>query len=134
VGDGNLRFEIAPERWRAIGPAMALAYAEDARAACVGNLGWIEALGAAYRKPPHDLDAESLAMLGAVFACPDGGRYAVGGDGRSLCAVHGSKEAQRQGPRPQPGSPAAYLLERVRRASARLSFTAEGIATSVDVR
>jgi hypothetical protein len=134
AGSGNLGFEIAPERWSALAPALALSYAEDARAACVGNFGWVEALGTVFGKPPHELDAESLALLGAVFECPDGGRYALDGEGRALCTVHGTKDVQRQGPRPQPGSPAAYVLERVRRAAARLSITAEGITTSVEIR
>jgi hypothetical protein len=134
VGRGNLRIEIAPERWQALAPSLALAYAEDARAACVGNFGWVEALATSFKKAPNELDAESLALFGAIFECPEGGRYALDTDGRALCTVHGSKLAPRQGPRPQPGSPAAFVLERVHRAAARLGFTAEGIITSVEIR
>jgi hypothetical protein len=100
----------------------------------MGNLGWAEALGTAFEKPPSDLDAESLALLGAAFECPDGGRYALDARERALCTVHGSIEAPRQGPRPQPGSPAAYVLERVRRAAARLALTPDGITTRVEIR
>jgi hypothetical protein len=132
-GEGNLRLEITPERWKAIGPAIALAYEEDARRVCLDNLGWIEALHGASGKPAHELEPESLELLGVAFACPDGGRYAVDAAGEALCALHGTKAAPRQNPRPQPGSSAAFFLERVRRITATLAFTPDGISTRVRV-
>jgi hypothetical protein len=129
---GHLRFELAPARWSRIGPAVALAYAEDARRACLGNVGWLDALRAAYPKAPHELDPEALALLGATFVCPDGGRYVAGANGVS-CALHGTRLEPRQGPRPQPGSPAAYVLEGVRRVEATLTLTGDGLESRIRI-
>ena len=49
------------------------------------------------------------------------------------CALHGTPEAPRQGPAPTPGSPAAYLLDAVRRVEATFSFTEDGLTTRVVV-
>lgn len=130
---GAMRFEIAPSRWKQIAPSLALAYAEDSREVCLANVSWLEALRAAYPKAPHELDAEALGLFGATFACPDNGRYVAGSDGRVACAQHGTREAPRQGPRPQPGSPAAYMLESVRRIEATLAFTPDGLTTKVRI-
>jgi hypothetical protein len=126
------RLEIAPSRWERIRPAMATGYAEDARRACLENVAWLEALQTAYKKPPYELADESLALLGYAFACPENGRYVVAGD-RVACALHGTPDAPRQGPSPTPGSPAAYLLDAVRRVEATFSFTDDGLTTRVVV-
>lgn len=131
---GALRLEMAPSRWNRILPAMALSYAEASRKACLENVSWIEALRGAYPRPPHELEGEALSLLGVALVCPDGGRYVAGGEGRVECALHGTPEAPRQGPSPQPGSPAAYLLEHVRRIEATLSFTSDGLSTRVRVQ
>jgi hypothetical protein len=130
---GHLRLELAPSRWKRLAPTVALAYAEDARRACLGNPGWIDALRAAFPKPPHELDAEALALLGATFTCPDGGRYVAGPESGTACALHGTRAAPRQGPRPQPGSPAAYVLESVRRIEATLTLTPDGLESRIRI-
>jgi hypothetical protein len=132
-GAGALRFELAPSRWKQIAPSLALAYAEDSRRVCLANVAWLDALHTAYAKTPRDLDADALSLFGATFACPDGARYVLGADGHIACALHGTREAPRQGPRPQPGSPAAFMLENVRRLEATLTFTPDGLTTRVRV-
>ena len=74
-----------------------------------------------------------LALFGTAFTCPDNGRYVAAPDGRVACAQHGTREAPRQGPRPQPGSPAAFMLEGVRRIEASLSFTPDGLTTRLRI-
>jgi hypothetical protein len=112
---------------------MGLAYAEDSRRACLENVPWLDGLATAFAQPPRELEDESLALLGAAFVCPDGGRYVTGADGRVECALHGTPEAPRQGPTPQPGSPAAFVLESVRRVEATLAFTEEGLTSQIIV-
>jgi hypothetical protein len=130
---GAVRFELAPSRWKRVAPSLALAYAEDSRNVCLANVAWLDALRGAYPKAPHELDPEALALFGTAFACPDNGRYVVGSDGHVACALHGTREAPRQGPRPQPGSPAAFMLEGVRRIEATLSFTPDGLTTRLRI-
>ncbi|MCC6743073.1 MAG: hypothetical protein IT175_04355 [Acidobacteria bacterium] len=133
VAEGALRFEIAPSRWKRAATSMAMSYAEDSRRVCLVNLPWLNALRAASPVGARDLDDWAARMLGVRFVCPDNGRYAVGPSGDVECTLHGTRQAPRQGPRPQPGSPASFILERVRRLEATLSFTPDGIATRVVV-
>jgi hypothetical protein len=131
---GAMRIEIAPSRWKRVAPTLALDYAENSRRVCLANVAWLDALRAAFpAKAPHELDAEALSRFGATFTCPDNGRYVAGADGRVACALHGTREAPRQGPRPQPGSPAAFMVEGVRRLEATLSFTPDGLTTRVRI-
>lgn len=132
-GTGALRLELAPSRWKRLAPSLGLAYEEDARGVCLANVAWLDALRGAFPKPPRDLDPEALALFGTTFACPDGGRYVVGASGGVQCSLHGTREAPRQGPRPQPGSPAAFMLEAVRRLEATLTFTSDGLTTHVRI-
>ena len=129
--DGAMRLEVAPSRWKRIAPSLALSYAEESRRVCLVNIPWLNAFRAASAMGARELDDRASALLGVRFVCPDNGRYAVGPSGGVECTLHGTREAPRQGPRPQPGSPAAFLLERVRRIDASLSFTPEGIATRI---
>lgn len=131
ASDGAMRVEIAPGRWKRIAPSLSASYAEESRRVCLINLPWLDAIRAATAAGARDLDDRAAALLGIRFVCPDNGRYAVGPSGGVECTLHGTREAPRQGPRPQPGSPAAFLLERVRRLEATLSFTDEGIATHI---
>lgn len=133
AADGAMRIEVAPSRWKRIAPSLAASYAEESRRVCLVNIPWLNALRAASALGARDLDERAAVLLGVRFACPDNGRYAVGPSGDVECTLHGTRQAPRQGPRPQPGSPAAFLLERVRRLEATLSFSAEGIATRVVV-
>lgn len=133
-GEGNLRLELIPSRWKEVAPSMALSYAEQARRTCLANLSWLEALYNAFPKvQPYDSAAQSLPLFGTTFVCPDGGRYIGRPGGQVECTQHGSRLASRQGPRPQPGSPAAYMIDSVRRIEATLSFLPDGISTTVRI-
>jgi hypothetical protein len=130
---GAIRLELAPSRWKRLGPSLALAYEEDARRVCLANVAWLEALRAATGKAPRELDADALTRFGATFDCPDGGTYVVDAGGAVQCSLHGTRGAPRQGPRPQPGSPAAFMLEGVRRVEATLTFTPDGLTTRLRI-
>lgn len=129
AGEGALRLEIAPGRWKKIGATMAISYADESRRVCLTNLPWLNAFRAAFPVGMRDLDDRSVRLLGARFVCPDNGRYAVGPSGAVECTLHGTRYAPRQGPRPQVGSPAAFLLERVRRLSVTMAFEPDGLST-----
>ncbi len=128
-GKGALRLELAPGRWSRVTPSMAMSYEEDSRRACVANLSWLSALRTAFGREPNLLDGQAFTYFGTGFTCPDGGRYVASGATDVACSVHGTATRPRQGPRPQPGSPAAYVLENVRRIEATLTFTGDGLST-----
>ncbi len=130
---GALRIELAPARWKLVAPSLALAYAEDSRRVCLSNLSWEDALRGAFAKTPRDVDDGALSLLGATFACPGGGRYVVGANGRVECTVHGhakrlgrdrfhSRERRRRS-----------MLEGVRRIEAKLTFTKDGLNSRIRI-
>ncbi|HQR39974.1 MAG TPA: hypothetical protein PLF26_16425, partial [Blastocatellia bacterium] len=101
----------------------------DSRRACIANLSWLSALRTAFGREPNLLGGQAFTYFGTGFTCPDGGRYVASGATDVACSVHGTATRPRQGPRPQPGSPAAYVLENVRRIEATLTFTGDGLST-----
>jgi hypothetical protein len=133
AGTGNLRLELAPGRWQELRASLAQAYAEDSRSACLVNTAWVRILSRALGKLDRGPAEASLDYLGAVLVCPDGGVYGEPRTGEAVCTIHGSRAAPRQGPRPQPGSSAAFVLDRVSRMEATLSFTEEGVSTRVRI-
>lgn len=127
---GSVRLEIIPSRWAQLKPSMEIGYAEDARAACIPNLSWLEALHLANGEPPGDLGDDALRLTGYGFVCPGGGTYAIA-NGAASCSAHGTALAPRQTPRPLPGSAAAFVLESVGRVSATLTLTPDGLSSRV---
>jgi len=111
---------------------MAMSYAEDSRETCLKNLSWLEALRNGFKKEPYELEAQSLSLFGTAFQCPDGGRYQSAGTSVG-CSVHGTVDSPRQGPRPQTGSAAAYILDAIGRIEATLAYTPDGLSTHIVV-
>jgi len=128
---GHLLLALNLDAARALGPEMDLTWEEGARAACLANVGPLEALA----EVPGDPDALGLDLEGVRRFCPDGGRYERDpATGALRCPVHGTPDAPRQPAAPVGGSPFGELRRRFRGVAAGLEFTEEGLHTRVVIR
>ena len=67
-------------------------------------------------------------VYGVYHVCPDGGRYVLAADGKSVvCTVHGSPPDPRQAMAPADDSPTARLMRDFADLTAALTFTPEGL-------
>jgi hypothetical protein len=137
---------LRPQHWDRVLADYRLSWAEGSREACLANLGPLSnvarALAVARGRPETgggsggDPDGEVLRhaeRLHAVhFDCPEGGRYVLAPDGRSVrCTVHGSALGPRQGPAPAQDSALDRLLREFHGMTATLSFHEDGLRASV---
>jgi hypothetical protein len=138
VAHGMVR--VRPEHWKDVWPEFQLGWEENAREACLNNLGPISSVGRAMAAA-DDRAVDSLEVhrqadkLHSVhFFCPDGGRYVVSADGKqATCTVHGSAAAPKQLPAPAPGSPTGRLMKGFSGATAELTFLEDGLHAVVTI-
>ena len=85
--------------------------------------------------PPDRFNAAALGLRGYLPYCPSGGRYLVDDKtGAVTCTVHGSARKPRQPAAGETSSKTLTLVNELERINARLSFTPEGLMTTVDIR
>jgi hypothetical protein len=123
-GPVNLALTLFPADWGAIRPDILLAYEEAARRQCHGFLTAL--------RPFAALGLDGSAMLGRM-ECPDGGRYALDGDGVLACSLHGTPLAPRQGKAPNDENAVQGLLKKLERVSFSLTFIEDGLRCSIGI-
>lgn len=126
----RVRLDHAPLMRTAIG----LREAENNRRAALGNLEPLAAVARALvaerQKPPamDDVLREAAALYGEQFTTPDGTRYVLSPDGRTVTStVHGSPGVSRQ-------TPLADAPQGARGFTAELSFPPEGLRAVLTIR
>jgi hypothetical protein len=73
-------------------------------------------------------------VYGTRCTCPDGGRYVVSEDGKTVtCSIHGSVLDPRQGSAPAANSATARLMRDFADLTAALTFTKEGLRAVVTI-
>ncbi len=103
---------VRPQNWNKTLPDYRLGWCENRRQACLGNLAPLAHVGRAFAAAIDERDAYAEAeaerrgtevcrladrLHAAHFFCPDGGRYLLSRDGRSMtCSLHGSLAEPRQ--------------------------------------
>lgn len=135
---GHAMLRVRADHFDAVLPDYRLAWAEDARHACLDNLGPLSDVARALAArsgttQPADVPQRAEAMIGARLYCPDGGKYEVSPDGRHVtCSVHGSAVNPRQ-----PSAPAASQPSNLYGTSgvtAALTFLEDGLHVVVNIQ
>jgi hypothetical protein len=98
---------IRAEHWDRVLNEFRLGWAENSRTACLNNVGPLSSVARSARAKggtetggaPKIAEITRLAeqMYDVHFFCPDGGRYELAGNGKSvLCSIHGTALSPRQ--------------------------------------
>jgi hypothetical protein len=138
---GHAMVRMRPRNWDQALPGFRLSWAENNRQTCLGNQGPLSGIARALTAVPPGAEAAKTAswddrrmhdyaarVYGTYHACPDGGRYVLSADGKTVtCTVHGSPQNPRQGMAPADGSPTARLMRDFADLTAALTFTPEGL-------
>jgi tetratricopeptide (TPR) repeat protein len=131
---------VRPQHWKQVLPEYQLGWAEGSREACLNNLASLgpvaRALAASGVNPvkPADIDRAAGKLYGVYSFCPDGGKYEVQPDGRSVrCSLHGTVMAPRQRIAPSPSSPMGQVLKDFGGLTAELTFLEDGLHAVVTI-
>jgi hypothetical protein len=131
---------MRPRNWDQALPGFRLSWAENNRQTCLCNQGPLSGIARALSAVPPGEGAKTASwddrcildhaarVYGTYHACPDGGRYVLSADGKSVvCTVHGSPQDPRQTAAPADSSPTARLMRDFADLTAALTFTPEGL-------
>jgi tetratricopeptide (TPR) repeat protein len=131
---------VRAEHWKQVMPEYQLGWAEGSREACLSNLASLgpvaRALTASGVNPvkPADIDRVAGKLYGVHSFCPDGGKYEVQPDGRSVrCSLHGTLMAPRQRIAPSLSSPMGQVLKDFGGLTAALTFLEDGLHAVVTI-
>ena len=131
---------MRPRNWDQALPGFRLSWAENNRQTCLCNQGPLSGIARALSAPRPGEQAKTASwddrrvheyaarVYGSYHVCPDGGRYVLAADGKSVvCTVHGSLRDPRQGMAPADDSPTGRLMRDFADLTAGLTFTPEGL-------
>jgi hypothetical protein len=140
--EGHAMARLRPQNWNEVLPDYRLSWAENDREACLNNLGVLSSTSRALtaRAPgdatvgPTGVELDQLVqqyadqLQGQHLFCPEGGRYLVAADGRTVsCSIHGSVLDPRQPSAPTEASAPGQLLRELKGATATLKFMEDGL-------
>ena len=138
--EAHAMVRVRADHWKDVLPAFQLGWAESSREACLNNLGPLSSVARAVQATSDTpVDAQDMLQqadnLHSVhFFCPDGGRYAVTGDGSQVtCSVHGTAAQPQQLAKPAKGSPMGSLMDDFSGVTAELTFLEDGLHAVVTV-
>jgi len=137
---------IRPQNWNLTLADFQLGWAENNREACLNNLGPLSSIGRAFAATPngnstlsgkeHGDDLIEFAdRFQAVHSfCPEGGRYLLSPDGKTIeCSVHGSAGSPRQPIAPVEANALGKLMRDFTDLTATLTFLPEGLRAVVTI-
>ncbi|HYT89697.1 MAG TPA: hypothetical protein VEL76_13400 [Gemmataceae bacterium] len=139
---------MRPQNWDQALPGFTLSWAENNRQACQHNLGPLSSVARALSAVPPGEQAKTGSwddrsrrvlehaerVYGTRCSCPDGGRYIVSEDGKTVkCSVHGSILEPRQGSAPAANSATARLMRDFADLTAALTFTKDGLRAVITI-
>jgi hypothetical protein len=132
---GNLEFSVYRTAFREIEPTISLGYQEDIRHACHKNLALVETLLDTGRVPPDDFKSVAFSLRGYEPYCPANGRYYLDPEtGRAACSLHGKLYRPIQPVKSSANAPILRAVNSLKKINARLSFTPEGLMTTVELQ
>src|SRR5262249_37744488 len=137
---------IRPQNWNLTLSDFQLGWAENTREACLNNLGPLSSIGRAFIAPPggnstlpgkeHGDDLIEFAdRIQAVHSfCPEGGRYLLSPDGKTIeCSVHSAAGSPRQPIAPAEVNALGKLMRDFTGLTASLTFLPEGLRAVLTV-
>jgi hypothetical protein len=142
---GHAMMRMRPEHWKLALDGYKLGWAENNREACQRNQSMLSAAARAFSASPPvsklaaiEVDRERLVfdyakkMYGVDFACPDGGRYVLGPDGKGCrCSVHGTLDLPKQPSAPAKNSHVDRLMRDFKDLHATVTILPEGLRAVV---
>ena len=137
---------VRPTNWNQTLADFQLGWAENNREACLNNLGPLSSIGRAFIAPSGadstrsgkeygDALIEFADRILAVHSfCPEGGRYLLSTDGKTIeCSAHGSAGSPRQPVAPAEASALGKLMLDFTDLTASLTFLPEGLRAVVTI-
>ncbi len=133
--DGSLELSVYRDAFKELEEVVNLGYQEDMRHACMKNLPLAAILLKGLDLPTDSLGQATLFLRGYEAYCPAGGRYLVDpATGAVSCTVHGTLFHSRQPAAADQSSPTMKLVNSLEKVNARLSFTPEGLMTTLEIQ
>jgi uncharacterized Zn finger protein (UPF0148 family) len=133
--EGNLELSVYRSAFKQLEEASSISYQEDLRHACQKNLPLAAILMRNLGVPSTGLGSTVEALRGYQPYCPSGGTYSVDeATGAVVCSVHGNRHNPKQPAYSDQTSPTMRLINSLDRVNARLTFTPEGLMTTVDIQ
>lgn len=135
---------VRANNWNEVLPDYRLAWAENQREACLNNLGVLASTGRAYLAQNNRATAGEATgraihqyadqMHATHFFCPEGGKYALAANGKTMqCTVHSDALTPRQPSAPLSNSSLDKLMKSFSGATATLEFTEDGLRAVVNI-
>jgi hypothetical protein len=131
---------MRPYNWDKVLADFRLGWAENNREACLNNLGALSSVARAFAasnaslaeldrpRVSSQLELAAERLHTVEFFCPEGGKYVLAPDGRSMiCSHHGSLLSCRQERAPSESSSLGQLVEHFGGLSASLMFLEDGL-------
>jgi hypothetical protein len=138
VGHGMVR--VRAKNWKEPLPDFRLGWEENNRRACLNNLAPLSSVVRAVKAAeiPGDraayIENFSREFCGAHLFCPDGGKYEVAPDGKSVvCSKHGTMASPRQALAPDETAPAGKAISSFAGMTAALTFMEDGLHAVVTI-
>jgi hypothetical protein len=133
--EGNMEMSVYRSAFKQLEETVNLGWQEDLRHACEKNLPLSGIMLKSLGISPDALGSSISALHGYQPFCPSGGHYMVDEkSGATVCSIHGSRWNPKQPPVSDKSSKTLELVNALERVNARLSFTPEGLMTTVDIK
>lgn len=133
--EGNMELSVYRSAFKQLEEASSIGYQEDIRHACQKNLPLAAILMRNLGVPSTGFGSTAEALRGYQPYCPSGGTYSLDeATGAVVCSIHGNRHNPKQPAYSDQTSPTMRLINSLDRVNARLSFTPEGLMTTVDIQ
>lgn len=133
--EGNMELSVYRSAFKQLEDAVNLGWQEDLRHSCHKNLPLAAILMKNLGLPQGSLASAVESLRGYQPYCPSGGRYSLDAGGSAVsCSIHGNLRAPKQPPAGDASSKTLDFVNTLQRVNARLTFTPEGLMTTVDIK
>jgi len=132
--EGNMELSVYRTAFKQLEETVNLGYQEEMRHACRKNLPLAAIMLKGLNMPVGSITSETLSLRGYAPYCPAGGHYVVDSTtGDVSCTLHGTLYRQRQPSTGDQSSPTMKLVNSLKKVNARLTFTPEGLMTTLEI-
>jgi len=141
--------KMRAENWKQVLPDFNVGWTENHRKACLDNVCTLSGVARAFTatEPATAADWAKMsatigqmvnvradAVHGVHFFCPEGGRYVLARDGKSVaCEVHGRAQDPRQPLTPAADGPVGKMLAQLKNVTMSLTFLEDGLHAVVEI-
>ena len=136
--------QIHPSHWKQILPTIRMNWDEAARNSCLDNLGHLtsaargmetggDAASDAELSAAKQLVERAAEIYGVRHFCPAGGHYAIDGEGKCSCSVHGTALQPRQPTRDDQSGMAHQVLSSFDDVRVMLTFLEDGLHAVLEI-